>query len=118
MALNARKVDSAAEIFYLKLRAGDQDALAIKQIVNNAGLTLGLKGRASGLDNSNPKSITCIGALEYIYKFGHQELLRKILSLSCTIWPNDYQGRRASVLRGLQVFLTKYPDVNEEGVSG
>jgi len=107
-----RNNDTGAETFRLKLAEGDPDAIAIQDIVAGFGLILHLKGRATGRDSQDPKCISCVGSLEYIYTNGGYDMLRRVLSVSLLAWPNDHQGRMGLVYRGLHSFLSKYPEVD------
>jgi hypothetical protein len=102
---NRRKNPSRIDNFVVKLGAGHQDAIDIKEIVEGLGLKLNLSNTSGSKDNAG---ISAIGALEYIYERAGKNGLRRILHIAKTSWPSDRVAFQAGPLRGLYVFIEKY----------
>jgi hypothetical protein len=93
--------------FRAELRAGKPEAVAIAQIVEAAGLDLGLVEK--------PTTVRAVAALEYVYRRDPQ-LLPLVLGVIVQAWPDPKTDARLTgdIIRGLATFLQRESSVQHE----
>jgi hypothetical protein len=93
--------------FRAELRAGKPETVAIAEIVQAAGLDLGLV--------ETPATVRAVAALEYVYRRDPQ-LLPLVLGIITAAWPDPATDARLTgdILRGLATFLQRESDVQHE----
>lgn len=95
---------------YLRFRAAlvarDPEAIAIQQIVTEAGFDLGVALTAT--------TIQAIAALETVFR-SSPDLLRRVMTIIAAAWPDPTTDYRTSaeVIRGLSLFLRKEKRIDE-----
>ena len=115
-AFNNTIKDSATDVFRLRLAADDPQAVAIKRIVESSGFELDLTSRAS---QAHANRIGCVAALDYIWARGgdndvqREHMLRRCISIAQRSWPGQPKGWSSGALRGIKVFLTRFPQVSD-----
>lgn len=91
--------------FRAAVMAGEPEAIAIRDIAERAGWTLGA---------NNPDTIGAVAALEWIYR-RDPEALERTLAIYREAWPVDDERRPAGEhIRALGFLLLKEPDLDDE----
>lgn len=96
---------------YLRFRAAlvarQPEAVAIADIVTNAGFELGRE--------ETRHTVKAIAALEFVYR-RDAELLARVMTMIARAWPEPETTHRTSaeIIRGLAVFMTREKQVSED----
>lgn len=95
---------SAVVLFRALLAEGDDESLAIRQIVNSTGLKIGEADLGSRWPN-----IRCVTAVQRVFARGNLELT---LGVICDAWPGDEDALNGHIIEGLSIFLRRCQPVN------
>lgn len=86
------------DLWRAMLESGDEEAMALNRIVNNAGFRI--SKTAHGPDN-----ITAVDSLRYIQRYGGDDLVSRTLGLIRDIWLGEDKAVSGPNLKGLALFL-------------
>lgn len=99
------KKPSALDLYRLRVKSGDETAVAINTIVNSHGLHAGT-GAGDG-------QVQAVVALEKVFTEHGPLVLSRTLDVLLGAWQRDRDAYDASVLRGLASVLASHPDLDE-----
>jgi hypothetical protein len=99
---------SPGDRFRARLFYGDEQALEVQRVVNEAGLSIDLTSNAN--NGSSPHTVNAVNALEDVYSYGGSPLLLRTLTILHTIWPDDRGALTGEMLHGMGMVLKTYGD--------
>lgn len=101
--------------FFVRVEAGDPDAVAISQLIRSAGLAIGRQSRDG--------HITAVQSLERVYKGdgrvtkrANPEAVRDLLKIVSSAWGSSSTALNGSILEGVGRVLLRYngkTDIND-----
>lgn len=100
------KKPSALDLFRLRVKSGEDTAVAINTIVERHGLHAGT-GAGQG-------QIQAVVALEKVYKEHGAVILSDTLDVLTGAWDRERDAFDATMIRGLGSVLARYPDLDQE----
>jgi hypothetical protein len=89
----------AIDAFRVKVVAGDEEAMAIKTVLDEFDLRVTY---SAGVND-----ISAIGALYWVYRRGGNVLLVRTLTLIEATWNRDRQGRDGNIIKAVALILDK-----------
>jgi len=98
---------TTGSVFAALVVARDPAALEIQDAAHKAGLTLDPKR------GDAPNNLRAFGAIMGIHRRSGKDMLARIFKIVSAAWPENRYWGAGNVLKGLEVFLTKYPDIND-----
>lgn len=109
-----RTAVSAVTVFKALLQEGDQQALAIRSAVENAGLSLSL---GPGRSAKAWPAVCCVGALRNIYELAGADHLTRVLNIVTEAWKGEVDATRGTILDGLSLFVHRAENVDDKRLS-
>ncbi len=104
LALDGAKPLFANEKYDAKLRAGNQEIMAIDAVVRKHGCTINKTGDRS----KAVRSLNAVKTLEDIYRALGADGLESVIRIICAVWPDDKEAYTEIMLRGMALFVQSY----------